>query len=451
MKLFFRISNIYFYRKMYSYMSYAIKKNERDILKSKRINGSNSIYFLAVTFMLYGLNPYLNLILLPLIFGIFFININNSIFYFYYFALIIFEPVLVLPFGLGSVFRIYQLLFIIKIIIDYKNRKNFRIPLMHKQVLAIILIIWSVTVNQSISFIFSMTVNLFIILYIFSYISSNKQKEENYSYMLFTIFLFALLAACYGLYNINKIFHLENYRFGSTIGDPNYTALFYLLGIFSLLGTKVINSFRMKLLLFLVMCFFLILTVSLTGIAGFSVLLIMYFLIKDKKIALLILLLIILFTGCLYYLPFETGVLYLPKTRLLVSVKYFLDGNYLRLTSGRTALYNNYLSHFLAQPFAAILFGGQHIIGGNTRAFMLNLFDRVSHNSYIDMLYAVGVIGTIFILGCFLYDIIQNLINYKTSKEELYLSIAFLKLTILWFSITISIFPYRYFLMCMFL
>lgn len=65
------------------------------------------------------------------------------------------------------------------------------------------------------------------------------------------------------------------------------------------------------------------------------------------------------------------------------------------------------------------------------------------------MLYTIGAIGTIFILGYFVYDIIQNIVKYRASKKY-NLSTAFLKLTILWFSMTISIFPFRYFIIYIF-
>lgn len=434
-------------------MSYAInKKHTWFILKFKKIDGLNSVFLLATCFMFYGLNSNLNLALLPLIFLIFITNINKDIFCLYYFALMFFEPVLTLPFELGSVFRIYQSIFLIKILNDFKNNVTFNNLPLHKVILAIILITWSLVTSQGMSTVVSMIINLIMLLYIFSRISSNKRKDENYSLMLFIMFLFSMLSGFYGLYSGNVIAYGSSFsRLSGTIGDPNYTALFYLLGIFSLLGTEVISSLRIKVILCLVMSMFMLLTVSLQGIAGLLLLFVLYFFIKDKKIAIILMLLIVFTAVGVYYLPVETGALFGIKMRIINSVEYFITGDYSALTSNRTDLFNNYLSYFVMQSSSAILFGGQNIIVGNTREIMLNLFSGVSHNSYLDMLYAVGVVGTLYILGCFSYDIIKNLKNYKKSKKEYYLSIIFLKLSILWFAMGISMFPFRYFLTYMFL
>lgn len=435
----------------YAVKNFSIKVNTSGILRIKKIVGLNSVFLLAACFMLYGQNSYLDLALLTLIFGVFATNLKKDIFFLYYFAIMFFEPVLNLPFELGSVFRIYQLLFLTKILLDAKKGVTFAVPQLHKILLSIMLITWSVVTNQGTSNILSMIINLVILLYIFSRISSSEQNDKNYSQMLFTMFLFSFLSGFYGLYGGSQMIIGGVSRYSGTIGDPNYTALFYLLGIFSLLGTNVIYSSRVKAVLFSIMFIFILLTVSLTGIAGLAVLLIIYYLFKDKKVALVAIIVIIFSVLCAAHFPIESGAFHGLKTRVTFSIDSIRNGDYALLTSNRSNLSSDYLSYFFTQSQKTILFGGQNIIAGNYRKSMLNMFAVVSHNSYIDMLYAMGILGTLFILACFIYDIIRSLLRYKTTKKEYYLTFAFLKLTILWFSLGISIFPYRYFLVYMFL
>ncbi|MEX1308475.1 MAG: hypothetical protein AB1Z19_08105, partial [Eubacteriales bacterium] len=56
------------------------------------------IGILVVAFLAYGLNDYLNLILVGVMFALLLANITNNRLFYAYFACIFFEPVLVLPF-----------------------------------------------------------------------------------------------------------------------------------------------------------------------------------------------------------------------------------------------------------------------------------------------------------------------------------------------------------------
>lgn len=432
-------------------MNDAVPIETKGIIRIRKVEDLNSLFILAFCFMFFGQNLYLDMFLLVLIIGVFVLNLNKDVFYFFYFAIIFFEPVLVLPFELGSVFRVYQLFFLAKILLDAKNKVVFAMPPIHKILLAVLLITWSVLTNQGMSTVMSMIINLVILIYIFSRISTNERKNTMYSQMLFVMFLFAFLSGVYGLYNGVEHSYGGFSRFSGTIGDPNYTALFYLLGVFSLLGTDVISSKRVKAILLSIMGIFILLTVSLTGIAGLLVLLIVYYFYKDKKISLLLVIAIIILIVSLYNFPIESGVLYGVKTRTTFAVNSFIDGDFASLTSNRSNLFSYYVSYFFSQGTSEVLFGGKNIIAGSDRLYMLNMFGLVSHNSYIDMLYAVGVFGTLFILGSFIYDIAKNIIKYKKSRYESYLAFAFLKLTILWFCMSLSIFPFRYFLTYMML
>ena len=416
------------------------------IIRIRKVESINSLLLLALSFMLYGQNLYLDFFLSAIIFGVFLLNINKDVFFFYYFAIIFFEPVLALPFELGSVFRVYQLLFIAKILADAKKKALFTFPPIHKILLVLMLVTWSIFTIQGISTMMTMVINIVIVIYIFSRINTAQRRNDMYSQMLFVMFLFSFLSGIYGLYNGVGIEMGLFSRLSGIIGDPNYSALFYILGIFSLLGTDVISSNRVKILFALIMCVFVLLTVSIAGITGLIILLVLYYLYKDKRLAMLLMVVIIFSVVLLYYLPIESGTLYGIKYRIEFSLASIASGDFASLTSGRYNLNSNYISYFFTQDTSSILLGGQNIIAGTERVYYLDMFGLVSHNSYIDMLYAVGILGTLFILFCFIYDIAGSIKEYKNSKYEHFLAMAFLKLTIMWFCLSISIFPFRYFL-----
>ena len=62
-----------------------------------------------------------------------------------------------------------------------------------------------------------------------------------------------------------------------------------------------------------------------------------------------------------------------------------------------------------------------------------------------------GIVGLIVILGFFGMRIIQLIKKYKITMDESLLGIAFIKITTLYFAMTISIYSFRYFNMAFWL
>lgn len=91
-----------------------------------------------------------------------------------------------------------------------------------------------------------------------------------------------------------------------------------------------------------------------------------------------------------------------------------------------------------------IALGGKNVINEP-------LFGVVSHNSFIDLLFMNGIIGLVFVITWFVIRIIYLIIKYKKTGDETYLGIAFIKITTLYFALTISIYSYRYFNMSLWL
>lgn len=414
-----------------------------------------SIYALAILTMTYGLNNYLNYILIIGFVLLFALNIKSINFYLFYFALIFYDSILVLPHGAGSMYRLYQVFFVIRIIIDMKNSEKLKIS-RGRLTISIILILWALSVvfNERQTFV-SMSVNVVILLYILGRIDVLSEKFDIKSKMLFVIGFFSMLSGFYGLYNgriINVISGTSAYtRFSGTIGDPNYSAMFYLIGFFALMGTREIKSTRIKLIMQIILLIFILLTVSITGITGTILLHILYTILATNKDNLKMLVFkASMLVGSFYFIPktFANNSYISPIIlRFKFIIERFGKGDYESMTSSRYALTSEYFQYFRTLPTQKIYLGGTNLVSGSARSTVVNMFGHISHNTYIDLLFALGIVGTSIIVAYFIYNIIKLVIKYRKTNQKEYISIAFIKLVILWFSTAISIFPYRYYIL----
>ena len=135
-------------------------------------------------------------------------------------------------------------------------------------------------------------------------------------------------------------------------------------------------------------------------------------------------------------LPIKPGnILYGFKTRI-TQVMIVKDKN--QITSGRTELTRKYLEYYSTLPTSQILLGGNNTINEKSeiRQRLVKEFKNVSHNSYIDMLYMIGAIPTILLLITYIYTL------FSVRKN---INFLLMKIVILYFAMTISIFPFRYF------
>jgi len=71
----------------------------------------------------------------------------------------------------------------------------------------------------------------------------------------------------------------------------------------------------------------------------------------------------------------------------------------------------------------------------------------VSHNSFIDMLFMIGIIPTTLLLAFILLKIVKLIRKYIEEGSDQILSFIFIKLLVLGIGLTISMFPYRYFIL----
>lgn len=392
--------------------------------------------------MIYGHNIISDTLSIILVSSLFILNIKKDDFIFSYFALIFFEPILVLPFVGGSFFKIYHAIFIIRLIIDAINNKRYKINFKINIIAAFVFLLTSFLYIEDVNVIISSIMNILILLYIVIVYLNKEKNEASYNKILAVIGIFATLSGIYGILFISGINYGYTMRFGATIGDPNYSSLFYTLGLFALIGTNAIGK-KLITVLIVILCISLLLTISISGIVGTILLFVIYFGIKKMSKGVLsaasIFAVFLVFMNICYV---RGTALYGLKYRILSIIN---SDNLGIITSNRSELAVYYLRTFFDMPIGKQLFGGTSTITGEFRNRMVSLVGNVSHNSYIDMLYMIGIIGTIVIVIIFLAMIVKNIKQYRCSKKRVYLSVAFLKLTVLYYSISLSIFPFRYF------
>lgn len=404
----------------------------------------NLIYYfvLAILLMLYGHNDNLNLFVLTTVTFLFLIYIKKDEFLYSYFPIIFFEQLLVLPFVEGSYFRVYQALFIIRILFDLINNKRLYPFSSRLNISAgVIFIFLSFLYLNNLEAVASMAINVLIVLYILLQ-TGRAQKHKFYNDVFAVIGIFTAFSGVYGLFFGSATDYGFTSRVSGIIGDPNYSALFYTLGIFSILGTDSINR-NIKKVIVIILLLLLLLTLSISGIVGATSLFILYKWFQSKRKGLLVTSFVILIFSIFLSTDYERGsTLYGLKHR----ITFILETTDLNvITSSRSSLASNYLKDFKELPLNNVLFGGKNVVSGEYRDVMVGKYGQVSHNSYIDMLFMVGILGSIIILFFFIYMIHINLIRYRRTSKEVYLSLSMLKITILYFSISLSIFPFRYF------
>lgn len=395
-------------------------------------------YIIGSLLCFYGINNYVNIGICIVLCIFLLLHIRDENFEYLFFGLIFFEPILVLPFGGGSFFRIYEILFLIKVIVDIKNNKA-KLSMNRFNIFSSLFIIITGFIYKGINAEISLIINTFIIIYILC----KKYKNENfYEELLYTMGTMIAFSSIYGFFRGSIASYGTFNRLSTTISDPNYSALFLNIGFFSLLGNKMCGIIEKKILLTII-GISLLLTVSLTGICGWLIFIIIYcFLnnfIKGVKYAFFILVLFIAFI-CV---PIKQGDVLYGLHQRLINVEGSSTED---ISSGRTTLLKDYIKNFNQLPIKQFLIGGNNTVSGDYRKFVIKEFSNVSHNSYIDILYMTGIIGLILFLIIFFYGIIDIFKQYKDMKENT-INILVLKFILLLFAFTISIFPFRYFIM----
>ena len=424
----------------------------------------NNIYYyicLAAIVLAYGLNIWLNVFLYLLFAVNIAANIRNDRFLYTFFALVIFEAQLhsdlvFSPYMLSSLVQVYYVVFAVRVVFDILKKTKYKVDWV-SSLLALIFIVTSFAYAPDFSSGASyMIKTAAVMLYMIFYMGANRDRSQALGELLSVIALFMLLA---GVYGISRNLYWDN-RLCSTIKDPNYSAMYFAMGLIASFNATLFSKW-LKAFIITGLAGLMLMTMSLTGIALTCLVLVIYFLVTQgiKRVA-VVLGVMVLVLGSVIVIPAKEGTKFdYLKTRL--SKAYVIDEtdytfdiqadytegeryfNY--ITNNRYYLVQVYMDEFRGLPTNERLFGGNNVISGEYREEMLEKYTTVSHNTYIDMMFMIGLIPMVAVTLLLLIRAIQLIREYKKDKSRQVLSLLFIKLIILVFGITLSFFSYRYF------
>lgn len=399
----------------------------------------NDIRLLLITlsaFLLYGINIVLDYAIVLIFMVLMVAYVKKNVFITLFFPLMYFESVLVLSIG-GSFFRLFE----IGTILFCFVKLGGKIKVNYKFIPAILFSIFALRYSSILGAL-STFVTMLVLCLVSIYAFEDKYYRE---YSLLSIVCSAVASVLYSFRSTSA--HLSmgyGTRISGTIGDPNYTALLIVIGFVALLCLEYLEK-KYRMIFGIILIIGLLRTISLTGISICLVmlLLIMYFKNPRKGIAYALI-------GVVLFLIFLR--IPIKETSLLYGIQFRINNvllgtnNLNAITSGRLNISISYLEYFHNSiPFVERIIGGNDVMSGDFRDVMVGNIGTVSHNSYIDMLYMIGYMGLGFILGYFIFEILNYIITYKKNNDSSILALAMIKIVVMVFAFTISIFPYRYF------
>ena len=223
-------------------------------------------YILAVLLLFLGLNSILDFFIISIITICLILKFKTDDFFLLIFPLLIFEQLLAVPFLNCSIFRIYELIFIIRVLYDLRYKKNI-INFDKRLIVISSFFILSSILYSDLKYFISITINVLMIFYI----SSIKYNDKKFFNKLFYIIgVFSASSVFFGILHNNALEYGSFNRLYFTISDPNYSSMFLNIGFFSLLGTDIPNKYERLLLQFFCVLGIL-LTISLSGILFFLI------------------------------------------------------------------------------------------------------------------------------------------------------------------------------------
>lgn len=355
---------------------------------------------------------------------------------------IFFYSDLILPGGV-SLFRIYSILFVIKIFLTKKIKfdKIFIIPF-------ILLVLYFLLVIAQFNFrgaLFVVFDTFFILLYI-----SNVLREKSTINNFFKYYSFAALAAVlYGIMKIDNQSLSKVYldgewvgftRFLATFDDPNYLGFFINIAIFSVLILKNFSKIK-KIAILIIFYFTLFATVSTTALLCNALSIILFLVLTkgfSKKIMVSFSVIFIVFFVYRMTLTVDIPVFTNFAIRFNSQLDSFFNQEFTSLTSNRSNIWETHLNYFIEQPMLSLLLGGNFI---TDIGYDISKFSGVSHQALIDMLLNFGLIGTVTLMGFYLLNTRSYIINYLKSKDDHVFLIIVIKFIWIFYALGLSMFP----------
>lgn len=251
------------------------------------------------------------------------------------------------------------------------------------------------------------------ILLIISYGTYGKKVKQ-----LFMSYIIGFIVSSFMFYLDSPFFLISNYtgvktirigevelsRFAGLYGDPNYYVINIIIALILLAvlyGKNFLNS-RLVVGLSLVLFFFVASTNSKSGLLmlGLPVIVYITFLIQKKKYVSTVIFTMVAVIGAVFVFSGSVAVFSDVVGRVLSS-KTSLNA----LTTNRVSIWMDYLSWFNRNP-------GSCVIGRGLAFTTYN--GREAHNTYIDSIYQLGIIGCIMLL--YIINIAKGKLPVKTKR-----------------------------------
>jgi hypothetical protein len=357
-----------------------------------------------------------------------------------FFILIVFETVLDFPLLGGSLVRVYNILFLFYMVIN-STRINIKsyFPFL---VIYFLLIFTELRYNV---FNLQGIISSVVILTIMSLLHKSVLSRK---LMLFTFITTGLCIVYYGLCNLEWIYIG---RFYSVVKDPNYTAFLLFPGYIASMSLNVVKS-KLVIIIFLIFLIAILFTSSLTAL--FSLLIVTYLKFKYdlnnsilnyfKNYYLVLFIPFILSLFILFGDIFEEGLLLV--NRLNETIELLSQSDFSAATSNRSDLFSSYFRLIWDSDLFNFIFGFYpYLTSPDLNSVSISKFDNISHNSYLDVMLYVGLIGLIIVIF-FNFSRIKFLVDKFRKADYIYFDLFLIKFSFVIMSASLSLFPFRYFI-----
>lgn len=409
---------------------------------------------LSVVCIFSQLNPIFDIFITIVFLIVAFLFIKSDEFVLIYAVLAVFAPRLYLFRGGVSLVNVFILIYLLYIIV-FKEKKQLGIA---ANLAIILLILYGIFVvfpiNYKVVPIVNYTASILLLLSLLKKLQSTILLKK----FLITISISSVAACIYGVFNINSKSFSDNVstieliqnRFKGVSSDPNYMAITLLFG---LLGVLLIsNQYKIiKIGLVTILSYFLFTTQSTTSIISLLLITAIYLIMKKKQVKLIglyftfivFLIVIILFWNELYLYIISNESASLFAKRITLQINDVLIGNSKDIGSGRLVIAEGYLNYFIKQNPLNIIFGGNlcGVFGIGDFVFQIFPGRYATHNTQIDLLFSIGLLGWSIFSFIFIKSLINSWTMYFKTNEIVYKIIFILKSVILVYTFSLSFFP----------
>lgn len=273
------------------------------------------------------------------------------------------------------------------------------------------------------------------ILYVLSLCNCTDDENSGFLYkgVGIVVFLISIHACITGGVNFyepeigTNIVVLRKGILGIGIGDPNYSSLVLNIGIACVMFDKDFKWY-IKCVMVVIMISALTVTQSISGILGMLLVFAMYLVVRresvPKKVRNLLLgflfVLMVIFIYLSLPMQYRSDTIEAYIERLSEKIYYLTIGNQSKFTTGRSRILEQNLNYiFNDQPVFGLLFGLNPLTGDYARGY-------VPHNTYIDILLQLGMIGFVIVFTFIIVRGIRDFRNHEVSRLTIALKLLFL-------------------------